>query len=144
MIIIGDTEGFIICFQLASKNTVNQTTARAALDQMISAVYQRMEKHNLGKEEWLNYQAQKQSEKSSLNQLSVLNQSTLDLEISSSKSDGTHSNDQSPLPNLDESASNSEPEKGTSHAEKSTRHSNASAMLTGTNDFKTQWLIYYY
>ena len=111
---------------------------------MISAVYQRMEKHNLGKEEWLNYQAQKQSEKSSLNQLSVLNQSTLDLEISSSKSDGTHSNDQSPLPNLDESASNSEPEKGTSHAEKSTRHSNASAMLTGTNDFKTQWLIYYY
>lgn len=42
---------------------MNQTTARAALNQLVNLVFQRMEEYNFGNEEWRKAQAQKKLEK---------------------------------------------------------------------------------
>lgn len=57
---------------VVSKNSVNQITARAAINQMIHLVYQRMEEYNLGGEEWRKSQAAKKQEKGLLNGLQTI------------------------------------------------------------------------
>lgn len=87
---------------LASKNTVNQTTARAALNQMISVVYQRMEEHNMGKEEWQNFQ--KHSAQSNNNSMVIHPSETETSRIEK----GSHQTEQSTVQNNEEQTINTE------------------------------------